>query len=119
MCHSKDCPRAVIRLLRIERPAPNSPLPARAAPLNSRRRRMSQRNCHKTPAPGHRSKAAAAQARATASPPRRERDAVNRFEPIWTTDDFRRTVTEARALAEPDLAVLATVIDIRTRERLA
>lgn len=44
---------------------------------------------------------------------------MNIFEPIWTTDDFRRTVTQLRALAEPDLAVLAAVIDICTRERLA
>ena len=61
---------------------------------------------------------------------------MNRFEPIWTTDDFRRTVTDLRALAEPECSrhgawckgfggvlpcgkQLATVIDIRTRERLA
>lgn len=38
---------------------------------------------------------------------------------IWTPDDFRRTVTQLRALAAPERAEIAPVIDIRTRERLA
>lgn len=39
--------------------------------------------------------------------------------PIWTPDDFRRTVIQMRALAFPERATAAPVIDIRTRERIA
>lgn len=43
---------------------------------------------------------------------------MDKLKVIWSGDDFRRTVTEMRALAAPELAVLAPVIDIRTRERI-
>lgn len=48
-------------------------------------------------------------------------DAVNRQDltVIWTPEDLRAAVTAARALAEPDLGVVAPVIDITTRERIA
>jgi len=39
--------------------------------------------------------------------------------PIWTPADLRAAVTALRALGEPELAALAPVIDIRTRERIA
>jgi hypothetical protein len=39
--------------------------------------------------------------------------------PVWTTDDFRRAVMAARALAAPHRDDVAPVIDIRTRQRLA
>jgi hypothetical protein len=44
---------------------------------------------------------------------------VNNFKPIWTTDDFRATVTALRALAAVDFAAIAPVIDIHTRQRIA
>ena len=80
---------------------------------------MRQRPCHNTPASGLRSKAAAAHARATAYPPRERENVMNRFEPIWTSDDFRRTVTLWRALGTPEFANAAPVIDIKTRQRIA
>jgi hypothetical protein len=43
----------------------------------------------------------------------------NDLRPIWTTADFREAVMLARALSKPDLGVVAPVIDIRTRERIA
>jgi hypothetical protein len=44
---------------------------------------------------------------------------VSNDQPIWTPDDFRATVTQIRALAAPERATAAPVIDIRTRERIA
>lgn len=44
---------------------------------------------------------------------------TNRLVPVWTTDDFRRAVMAARALAAPHRDDVAPVIDIRTRQRLA
>lgn len=44
---------------------------------------------------------------------------MSNFNPIWTTDDFRATVTQLRALAADERDQLAAVIDICTRERLA
>ena len=44
---------------------------------------------------------------------------MNRFQPIWTTDDFRALMTACRAAEAAELATPAIVIDIRTRERLA
>lgn len=38
---------------------------------------------------------------------------------IWTPEDFRRTVIQLRALAAPERADVAPVIDIRTRQRIA
>lgn len=38
---------------------------------------------------------------------------------IWTPQDLRDAVTALRALAEPQRAETAAVIDIKTRERLA
>jgi hypothetical protein len=46
---------------------------------------------------------------------------VNRddLRPIWSTSDFRDVVIALRALGAPDLGVIAPVIDIRTRQRIA
>lgn len=44
---------------------------------------------------------------------------TDHLKPIWSTDDFRDIVIALRALGEPDLGVVAPVIDIRTRERIA
>ena len=41
------------------------------------------------------------------------------YKPIWTPADFRATVTQIRAMAAPERATIAPVIDIRTRERIA
>lgn len=48
-----------------------------------------------------------------------EGTAVDKHKIIWSSDDFRRTVTQLRALAAPERAHVAPVIDIRTRERIA
>jgi len=39
-----------------------------------------------------------------------------RISAIWTPADFRRAVTDLRALAYPERDQLAPVIDIRTRK---
>ena len=44
---------------------------------------------------------------------------TDHLKPIWSTSDFRDVVIALRALGEPDLGVLAPVIDIRTRQRIA
>lgn len=44
---------------------------------------------------------------------------MNRFQPIWTTYDFRKSVIAFRAAAAYEYTNAAPVIDIRTRERLA
>jgi len=41
------------------------------------------------------------------------------FTVIWTPADLRALVTAARASAAPELAIVAPVIDIKTRERIA
>lgn len=38
---------------------------------------------------------------------------------IWTPADLRAAVTAIRAMGQPYLGVVAPVIDIRTRERIA
>lgn len=40
----------------------------------------------------------------------------NRLTAVWTPEDFRRAVTDLRALAHPDRGEVAPVIDIRTRK---
>lgn len=44
---------------------------------------------------------------------------MNNFKPIWTTDDFRKSVIAFRAAAAYEYANAAPVIDIRTRQRIA
>ena len=39
--------------------------------------------------------------------------------PIWTPDDFRQTVQAFRAAQAPERAVVAPVIDIKTRQVIA
>lgn len=39
--------------------------------------------------------------------------------PIWTPEDFRRAITDMRALHAPERAEAAPVIDIKTRARIA
>jgi len=46
-------------------------------------------------------------------------NAVNKYQSIWTPDDFRALATACRAASAPELPTAAPVIDIKTRERLA
>ena len=82
---------------------------------------MGQRNCHNTLAPGLTNKSGRRSCPSGGLSTTERGTAVNRedLSAIWTPGDFRDMVMAIRAVPAPELASIAPVIDIKSRERLA